>query len=109
MSHFAKVLDGKVEKVLRVAPEFVSELRESTPGRWIQTWKDANGASEKRYNFAGVGDLYDTEADAFHVSQPYPSWTLNTTTYRWEPPVAYPTDGEVYEWNEETTSWDAVE
>ena len=40
------------------------------------------------------------------------SWTLNTTTYLMGEnvyPVAYPTDGEIYSWNEETTSWDAVE
>ena len=23
--------------------------------------------------------------------------------------LTYPTDGEIYSWNEETTSWDAVE
>jgi len=26
----------------------------------------------------------------------------------WEPPVAYPSDDKMYEWNEETTSWAEV-
>ena len=59
-----------------------------------------------RYNYAGIGYLYDAEADAFYEPQPYPSWTLDTTTYNWNPPVAYPTDGKIYNWNEETTSWE---
>ena len=104
MSYFAKVVNGKVEKVLVVDAEFIPHLRESTPGTWVQTWKDANGASEKRYNFAGISDIYDTDADAFYTEQPFPSWTLNDTTYIWEAPVAYPDSGD-YVWDEESGSW----
>ena len=39
-------------------------------------------------------------AHAFYSQQPYASWTLNTTTYLWEPPITYPTDGKSYDWNE---------
>ena len=52
---------------------------------------------------------YDSTSDAFYLPQPHDSWTLNTTTYLWEPPVAYPSDGGDYVWNEDKTSWDAVE
>jgi hypothetical protein len=33
------------------------------------------------------------------------SWELNTETYLWEAPVAYPEDGKMYRWDEETTNW----
>jgi hypothetical protein len=58
-----------------------------------------------RYNYAGIGFTYDSIRDAFIPPKPFASWTLNETTCQWEPPVAYPTDGEPYSWDEETTSW----
>jgi hypothetical protein len=55
---------------------------------------------------AGVGDFYDAVADVFYQPSPYPSWTLNTTTYEWEPPVPHPGyDDKKYYWNEETQQW----
>ena len=58
-----------------------------------------------RKNFAGVDYTYDGIRDAFIAPQPYPSWTLNEDTCRWEPPIAYPDDGKFYEWDEDTTNW----
>jgi len=58
-----------------------------------------------RYNYAGIGFTYDSIRDAFIPPKPFASWTLNETTCQWEAPVAYPTDGESYSWDEETTSW----
>jgi len=61
-----------------------------------------------RKNYAGIGYTYDETRDAFIPPQPYPSWTLNEESCQWESPVAYPTDGEMYTWNEETQTWDLV-
>jgi len=61
-----------------------------------------------RKNYAGLGYTYDESRDAFIPPQPYPSWTLNEETCLWDSPVPYPTDGEPYIWNEETTSWDLI-
>jgi hypothetical protein len=37
-----------------------------------------------RYNYAGIGCVYDQEADAFIPPQPnYGNWILDTNTYRW--------------------------
>ena len=115
MAHFAKVLSGKVTEVIVAEPEFFDTFVDTTPGEWIQTSYNTKGGVHKndgtplRYNYAGVGYTYDPEADAFYAPQPYDSWTLNTTTYLWEPPTAYPSEGGHYQWNEETQSWDAVE
>ena len=67
-----------------------------------------NDGTPFRKNYAGIGYTYDETRDAFIPPQLYDSWTLNETSCLWEAPVAYPTDGETYEWNEETQAWDAV-
>lgn len=61
-----------------------------------------------RKNYAGIGYTYDESRDAFIPPQPYASWVLNEESCLWEPPVAYPTDGQMYTWNEETQTWDLV-
>lgn len=58
-----------------------------------------------RGNFADIGDVYDPDLDAFYKPQPYPSWTLNLTTFRWEAPIPEPTSGGPWDWLEETQEW----
>jgi hypothetical protein len=61
-----------------------------------------------RKNYAGIGYTYDETRDAFIPTQPFDSWVLNEDSCLWEAPVEYPDDGEMYTWNEDTTSWDLV-
>tara|TARA_B100000085_G_scaffold45404_1_gene38600 strand:+ start:481 stop:828 length:348 start_codon:yes stop_codon:yes gene_type:complete len=113
MAHFAKVLDGIVQRVIVAEQDYIDQLVETQPGEWIQTSYNtrggvhSGGGTPLRKNFAGIGYHYDADADAFYEPQPYPSWTLNTTSYVWEPPVAHPGDG-AYTWNESSKSWDEV-
>ena len=58
-----------------------------------------------RKNYADVGGVYDSVRDAFIPPKPYPSWTLVEDTCQWTAPVAYPDDGKMYNWNEDTTNW----
>ena len=128
MGYFARVNNGVVEQVISASQDFIDSYVSTAPGEWIKTSyntrggvhyaRDENGqitgASEDqskalRKNYAGVGYIYDVDRDAFYEPQPFPSWTLNETTCQWEAPVAYPDDGEIYVWNEDKTSWDAVE
>jgi len=62
-----------------------------------------------RKNYAGTGFTYDKTRDAFIPPQPYPSWTLNEETCLWDSPVPYPDDGQIYNWNEETQTWNLLE
>jgi len=62
-----------------------------------------------RKNYAGLGYTYDKTKDAFIPPQPYPSWTLNEETCLWDSPVPYPEDGQIYNWNEETQTWNLLE
>ena len=105
MSHFAKVVDGVVTNVLVADQDFIDNMIDTSPGRWIETFKDGS----QRKNYAGIGFSYDFTRDAFIPPRPYASWTLDEDTCLWEPPVAYPDDGNRYLWNEETQTWDAVE
>ena len=63
------------------------------------------GGTPFRKNFAGIGYTYDQTKDAFIAPKPFNSWILNEDTCRWEAPVAYPTDGQRYIWDETTTNW----
>ena len=67
------------------------------------------GGVPYRKNYAGIGYSYDATRDAFIPPKPYASWVLNETTCLWESPVAYPTDGNMYRWDEATTAWIQVE
>lgn len=49
------------------------------------------GGTPFRGNHAEIGGLYDADADVFLPVKPFPSWTLNTETYLWEPPIPLPT------------------
>jgi hypothetical protein len=62
-----------------------------------------------RVRYAGIGFIYDEELDAFIQPKLFPSWLLNQETLNWESPIQYPNDGEQYNWNEETISWQIVE
>ena len=107
MSHFAKVEDGIVTEVTVAEQAHVDTLS----GTWVQTSYNTKGnvhvlgGTPFRKNYAGKGHTYDSVRDAFYQPQPYASWTLNNTTCKWEAPVAFPTDGKIYEWDESTTNW----
>lgn len=68
-------------------------------------WKQTSYNNRIRKNYAGIGFTYDSQRDAFIAPQPYPSWTLVEDTCQWDAPVAYPTDGNIYVWDETTISW----
>ena len=122
MAHFAKVKDGVVVDVIVAEPEFFDTFVDSTPGQWIQTSyntrggkhydQDGNESADQskalRKNYAGVGYLYDHVLDAFMPPKPYPSWTLDENTCWWVAPVAYPEDGNQYNWNEANQTWDLI-
>jgi hypothetical protein len=114
MSHFAKVLDGKVIQVIVAEPDFFTTFVDTSPGEWIQTSYNTYGNQHRlggtplRGNFAGVGFTYDRANDVFYELQPFPSWTLDQTTWLWEAPTPYPQDEKNYAWDEATTSWKEI-
>ena len=92
MSHFAKVVDGKVTQVIVAEPEFFTTFVDSSPGEWIQTSYNTRGNTHPenrplRGNYAGIGYTYDRENDVFIAPNPSEDATLNTDTWLWEVPV----------------------
>ena len=108
MSHWAEIDENNI--VLRVLvgnnsePDEGEAFMNSLGGTWVKTSYNGN----IRKNYAGIGMSYDAERDAFIAPQPFPSWILDEETCRWEAPVTYPTDGIMYDWDEETTDWKAT-
>jgi len=115
MGHFAKVNNGIVEQVIVAEPEFFETFVDTSPGQWIQTSYNTrggvhtNGGTPLRKNFAGIGFTYDAGRDAFIPPKPFSSWLLNDDTCLWDAPVAMPTEGGPYKWDESTLSWTEVQ
>ena len=117
MAHFARLENNVVKQVIVVnnqdildengqeseqkGIDFCSNL---LGGTWVQT--SYNGKIRK--NYAGFDYIYDEALDAFIAPKPFASWVLDETTAQWKAPVDYPTDGEMYLWNEDTTSWNLI-
>jgi len=110
MSHYAKVVNGIVTEVIVAEQDHINTLE----GQWVQTSynthgnQHTNGGTPLRGNYAGIGHTYDVTNDVFYAPQPYPSWTLNKTTWLWEAPTPMPTDGKLYPWNETTKTWEGA-
>jgi len=110
MSHYAKVNNGLVEQVIVAEADFFDTFVDSSPGQWLQTSYNTHANQHPegrplRGNYAGIGYTYNATNDVFYEPQPYPSWTLNETTWTWDAPVERPNDGKHYLWNEDTTNW----
>ena len=122
MAHFAKLGVGNIVETVEVVHNDVATTEQAgvdflnnlykTNDVWKQTSYNTIGGVHTldgtpfRKNYAGIDYTYDETKDAFIPPKPYDSWTLNEDTCQWEAPVAYPDDDKLYEWNEETTSWD---
>ena len=116
MAHFAKLDENNVvmdvivvnndellENGVEVEAKGIAFLTTWSGGYY--RWKQTSYSGAMRKNYAGVGYTYDATRDAFIPPHTIPSWVLNEDTCQWEAPVAKPTDGKDYTWDEATTSW----
>jgi hypothetical protein len=106
MSHWAKLENNIVVEVL-VGPNYGDEgeaFFNGLGGTWVKTSYNGN----IRKNYAGIGFTYDVDRDAFIPPKPFNSWLLDEDTCRWQAPVPHPTDGLMYEWDEELTDWKPI-
>jgi hypothetical protein len=110
MAHFAEIdSDNKVIRVIVVSNDLEANgaqwCHDTFGGTWVQTSYNAT----IRKNYAGQGYTWDSVKDAFIPPQPYPSWLLNEDTCQWQPPVAMPQDGQMYEWDEAAGEWTVMQ
>lgn len=119
MAHFAEIDENNV--VLRVV---VVDNKDTADANGVEkehigaahlekilggTWKQTSYNATFRKNYAGSGYTFDSQRNAFVPPKPFNSWILNETTCQWEAPVAMPTDGQMYSWNEETINWIVIQ
>ena len=114
MAHFAQLNEQNiVTQVIVVANEELlsNGIESETTGiAFCQSlfggnWKQTSYNGNIRKNYAGTGYTFDALRDAFIPPQPYPSWILVEETCQWDAPIAMPTDGKFYGWDEATLSW----
>ena len=113
MAHYAFLnADSVVTEVITGIHE--TELIEGLlPETWYgnfrgQVCKRTSYNNNIRYNFAGTNYTYDTVRDAFIAPKPYASWVLDEATCLWGAPVAMPSTGGPWNWDEATLSWVAL-
>ena len=95
MSHYAKVVDGKVVQVIVAEAEFFNTFVDSSPGAWIQTSYNTKGNKHYdsegkedggvalRGNYAGIGYTYDQANDVFYPAKPTETSELDESTWTW--------------------------
>ena len=115
MSNFAELNENNV--VLRVIVVNNNELLDTNGveqetlgqafciGLFGGSWKQTSYNSNIRKKYAGAGDTYNVDLDAFISPQPFPSWVLNPNTCQWESAVPCPSDGKQYTWDEDAQTW----
>ena len=99
MAHFAKLDDNNVVIAVNVVGDsdcLLDGVEDEATG--ISFLTSLTG-------YAGVGSIWDEANNIFIHPRPYASWTLNTTTATWEPPIDYPTNSLRMEWDEENQQW----
>jgi hypothetical protein len=121
MAHWAEIDD--TNKVIRVlvgdnndpnGDEGYQWLIDNLGGTWIKTSFNTvggvhlTGGVPFRKNYAAPDYSYDVERDAFIPPKPFLGWLLDEESCQWEPPVAYPDDGNFYDWDEDNLNWKLI-
>ena len=107
MAHFAELNDNNVVlRVVVVGNDCVPSDEHIDGETWCVnffkggTWKQTSYNHNFRKQYAGIGYTYDAVRDEFVSSNPYASWTLDSSN-DWQPPITKPDDGKEYGWDEE--------
>lgn len=111
MAHFAKLDENNIVIYVTAGRDEDEGQEDALSARTGDVYKQTSyntfagvhklGGTPLRKNFAGLGYTYDEARDAFIPPKPFTSWTLNETTCQWNAPIDYPTDNNVYYWDED--------
>jgi hypothetical protein len=111
MAHYAYIDENNIVTQVIVGIDETELVEGLDPETWYgnfrgQTCKRTSYNGNIRKNYAGIGYSYDPQRDAFIPPKPFNSWILDEETCNWIAPVAYPTDGFTYTWNEAAVDWE---
>lgn len=113
MAHYAFLDEDNIVTEVIVGIDETELIDGKVPEIWYgdfrgQTCVRTSYNAAIRKHFAGIGYTYDADLDAFIPPQPFASWILDEDTCTWAAPTAYPDDGAMYTWNEDTISWETA-
>ena len=113
MAHYAFLDENNIVTEVITGVDETKLIEGLDPETWYgnfrgQTCKRTSYNGKMRKNYAGIGFTYDAVRDAFIPAKPYESWLLDETTCQWYAPIACPTDGKLYKWDEELKKWTEV-
>ena len=91
MAHYAFITDGIVTEVI-VGIDEKETIEGLNPETWYgnfrnQTCKRTSYNGNIRFNYAGIGFIYDESRDAFIAPEPDGNLGFDETTCRWIMPV----------------------
>jgi hypothetical protein len=111
MAHYAFLDDNNIVTEVIVGIDETELIEGKSPEDWYGEFRGQK-CVRTSYNgnirgvYAGLGYYYNEAEDIFVVPQPHPSWSRNGSY--WQSPVPYPSDGELYLWDEEAGDWVAA-
>ena len=130
MAHYAFLDENNIVTTVIVGIDETDLIEGIDPETWYENFRGQNckrtsyntyanqhilGGEPFRKNYAGIGDTYDEERDAFIPPKTFPSFILDENTCNWNSPVAKPEltqeqiDNEnYYIWNEEILNWELM-
>ena len=108
----SNILDEDGNESESVGVAYINGLRPHEAGQF--TWKQTSYNNNFRGNYAGIGMVYMegvatlgvASTDVFMPPRPASSWTLNSTTPTWDPPIPRPDHTQEMSDNYERWSWD---
>lgn len=119
MAHYAEL--DRNNMVIRVIPGVDESVADGESIYFAETgkvWRRTSygtyggthreGGTPFRKNYAGIGFTYDETRDAFIPPTPFSSWVLDEETCLWKAPIAMPTDGYKYAWDESNQAWEQI-
>jgi hypothetical protein len=99
MAHYAFLDKNNIVTEVITGVDETELIDGKTPEVWYSEFKGQrcvrtsyNGNIRK--NFAGIGNYFDEDRDAFIPQKQYPNFVLNEETCRWEPPANHVYDSE---------------
>lgn len=111
MAHYAFLNDKNIVTEVITGIDETEVIEGLEPEIWYANFRNQkclrtsyNGKIRK--NYAGIGYKYDEERDAFIAPKPFTKWILNEETCQWEPPIPYPSDEQIYNWNNKLGKWE---
>ena len=113
MAHYAFLDENNIVTEVITGIDETELIEGLDPETWYgnfrgQTCKRTSYNNKIRFNYAGIGYLYDEALDAFIAPKPFKSAVFNEATCQWNYPMVCPSDEKKYYWDEAITNWVAL-